>query len=370
MADREFVLAPKTVTVTVALEPVFSILDSMMALSFGEHYSGLNEWVYRTIASLSPERKHTNKLVCDGFGGAVVPKQTGVWHDFPTYIDHLAAEDPVVLRDRALDDICDLSFPIDMSVPKIEQARLLGDVEVYLGYLEETYRKKYAEKMHEFTFDADFYREVHTLLNDPPEMQRIIVAHLRDMWQEVLEPEWKRVAPILQDSVDAFQQLDYSGMTVFEAIRAVTGRDMRGLWEHLLSNAENLVFIPSVHTGPYITKFGDDPKTVPLTFGARLPEGARVTSPALSRSELLVRLSALADDTRLRILELMSEHDELCAQDIITMLDLSQSAASRHLRQLTATGYLIERRQEVSKCYSLNRERVNDISRALKHFLM
>jgi ArsR family transcriptional regulator, arsenate/arsenite/antimonite-responsive transcriptional repressor len=94
-----------------------------------------------------------------------------------------------------------------------------------------------------------------------------------------------------------------------------------------------------------------------------------VTSPALSRSELLVRLSALADDTRLQILELLTQHDELCAQDVIEMLDLSQSAASRHLRQLTATGYLLERRREVAKCYSLNPQRVDDTLRALKRFL-
>jgi ArsR family transcriptional regulator len=247
--------------------------------------------------------------------------------------------------------------------------RLLADVQAYLRYQEDHYREKYAEKQQEFSFDPAFYSEVHELLNDPPAMHNLIVSHLRDMWQEVMEPEWKRVAPILQDSVNAFQHFDYSGLTVYEAIRAVTGRDMRGHWEEHLNQAEHLIFIPSVHSGPYITKFGNDPTTIPLIFGARLPEGARVVSPALSRSELIVRLGALADDTRLRILELLSEHDELCAQDIITMLDLSQSAASRHLRQLTATGYLVERRQEVSKCYSLNRERVNDTFRALKRFL-
>jgi DNA-binding transcriptional ArsR family regulator len=368
MADREFVLAPKTVTVTVALEPVYNILDSMMALSFGVNYSGLDEWVYRTIDNLSPERKHINKLVCDGFGGVLVPPLTNTPADFPAFIDYLAGEDPLVLRDRALDDICELT--IDVTVPRPEREQLLADVEVYLNYIEAAYRKKYAEKMHEHTFEPDFFREVHALLNKPQEMQQLIVNHLRDMWHEVLEPEWQRVRPILQDAVDAFQQLDYSGLTVFEAIRAVTGRDMRGMWEEYLTGAEQLIFIPSVHTGPYITRFGDDPAVVPMIFGARLPEGARVISPALSRSELLVRLSALADDTRLRILELMGEHDELCAQDIITMLDLSQSAASRHLRLLTATGYLIERRQEVSKCYSLNHERVNDTSRALKRFMM
>jgi ArsR family transcriptional regulator len=92
-------------------------------------------------------------------------------------------------------------------------------------------------------------------------------------------------------------------------------------------------------------------------------------SSALSRSDLLVRLSALTDDTRLRMLALLSQHDELCAQDIMVQLDLSQSAASRHLRQLSATGYITERRRDAAKCYSLNRERVDDTFRALDQFL-
>ena len=61
-------------------------------------------------------------------------------------------------------------------------------------------------------------------------------------------------------------------------------------------------------------------------------------STALSRSELLVRLNALADETRLKIIELLTQNEEMCAQDFITMLDLSQSSASRHLRQLTHGG--------------------------------
>ena len=51
-------------------------------------------------------------------------------------------------------------------------------------------------------------------------------------------------------------------------------------------------------------------------------------------------------------------------------LDLSQSAASRHLKQLSATGYLIERRCSGAKCYSLNRERVQDTMRAVEAFLL
>jgi DNA-binding transcriptional ArsR family regulator len=82
-----------------------------------------------------------------------------------------------------------------------------------------------------------------------------------------------------------------------------------------------------------------------------------------------MRLSALADDTRLRILELVASAGEQRAQDITARLELSQSASSRHLRQLSATGYLTERRCEGAKCYRLSQYRIDDTFSALQAFL-
>jgi DNA-binding transcriptional ArsR family regulator len=107
-----------------------------------------------------------------------------------------------------------------------------------------------------------------------------------------------------------------------------------------------------------------------VLFGARVPEGAQIHAPDLSRAEILVRLNALADDTRLRILKLISEGGELRSQEIMTRLELSQSAASRHLTQLSATGYLDERRCEGAKCYALNPRRIKDTLRAISAFLL
>ena len=101
---------------------------------------------------------------------------------------------------------------------------------------------------------------------------------------------------------------------------------------------------------------------------APLPRGTKAISTDLNRSDLLVRLVALSDDTRLKILEMLVEQEEICAQDFINMLDLSQSSASRHLRQLTASGYLSERRRDVAKCYSLNRDRIEDTIQSLSRF--
>ena len=83
-----------------------------------------------------------------------------------------------------------------------------------------------------------------------------------------------------------------------------------------------------------------------------------------------MRLSALADDTRLHILKLVSEKGEQRSQDIMEHLELSQSASSRHLKQLSATGYLIERRCNGAKCYELNAERIEDTLQALGNYLL
>src|SRR5690606_26028098 len=187
-----------------------------------------------------------------------------------------------------------------------------------------------------------------------------------------LKDEWKRVKPMLQEAVDAFSEIDYEGMTAYDAIETVTGRNMRGkdFFEERLEKTDKLIFMPNAHLGPYISwGVTDDERTMLFFFGARPPKNAKMKSSALSRSELLVRLNALADETRLKILEMLTENEELCAQDFITGLDLSQSSASRHLRQLTASGYLSERRRDVAKCYSINPERIDDTIQALKIFL-
>lgn len=361
MADQDFVLAPATATVSVsiALEPAFNVLNSLMLLSHPEERSGFSSWVNETAAKLSPELARRHQLIFNMLFHGIEPLES--WPSFPAYVDHMATLDAESLRDRAVQWMCEKELE---GIAPLDKDRLLNDRSAYVHYLEQIYNQKWEK---EVPFDTSFYEEAHNLLQDAELLKSTFVNHLRQMWTEVMKPEWERTLPMLQESVDAFQQLDYGQMTALEAVRVVTGRDFRGIWDEW---GKEVIFIPSPHIGPYLTRFDDEANGLTrVVFGARLPEGARVSSPALSRSELLVRLSALADDTRLQILELLTQHDELCAQDMIEMLDLSQSAASRHLRQLTATGYLVERRREVAKCYSLNPQRVDDTLRALKRFL-
>ncbi|MCB9456382.1 MAG: winged helix-turn-helix transcriptional regulator [Anaerolineaceae bacterium] len=366
MADQDFVLAPATVRVRLDLEPAFNAINTLMLLEQVDIRSGLSEWVVQTVAELVPERKRANRLILSLLGDAVMPDRS--WSSFPAFINHLATQDAVTLRDRAIAWCSDPKMG-QKGYETIERDALLASEAAYAGYMQRHMEQAYAQKGedHEMHFDTALYAEAYALLIDPIALQNYIVTHLRAMWDDMLQADWERNLPMLTESVTAFQQLNYSGLTATEAARTITGRDLSATWE---AWSDEIVFVPSAHIGPYVLRFGwADSEVTRLMFGARLPEGVRTISPALSRSELLVRLSALADDTRLHMLELLTQHEELCAQDMIEMLKLSQSAASRHLRQLTATGYLLERRREVAKCYSLNPDRVADTIQALKRFL-
>lgn len=347
------------VQITIALEPALNLLSSMLLLNSVETLSGLDEWVSGTAARLSPAQLHRNQVVLEGLYHAVFPERR--WPSFTAYLDDLAATEPRVLRDRLMWYITRPSKqalgPGGLPEQRAEPAVLLGSLDAYLDHL----RAYFSE------FDPAIETEAHALLNDPPAMHDLIVGHLREMWP-IVAPEWERVQPLLQESASALGQLDVARMSAEAAFRTIAGQAVDEKWGRLIASAAQIIFVPSAHLGPYLRVFKNR-RDIWVLFGARLPDGATSGYAALSRSDLLVRLGALTDDTRLRILALLSQHDELCAQDIMSSLDLTQSAASRHLRQLSATGYVTERRREIAKCYSLNRDRLGDTFRALERFL-
>lgn len=62
---------------------------------------------------------------------------------------------------------------------------------------------------------------------------------------------------------------------------------------------------------------------------------------------------ALADETRLKMLWLLFNHEELCVCDIMGALDITQSKASRHLATLRHAGLVVDRREAAWSYYSI-----------------
>jgi ArsR family transcriptional regulator len=63
---------------------------------------------------------------------------------------------------------------------------------------------------------------------------------------------------------------------------------------------------------------------------------------------------SLADETRLKILWLLMGREELCVCDIMGVLGITQSKASRHLRYLYHLGWVTDRREGVWMNYRLS----------------
>jgi len=63
---------------------------------------------------------------------------------------------------------------------------------------------------------------------------------------------------------------------------------------------------------------------------------------------------SLADETRLKMFWLLMNRDELCVCDIMGVLGITQSKASRHLRYLYHLGWVTDRRAGVWMNYRLS----------------
>jgi DNA-binding transcriptional ArsR family regulator len=361
MSEFELIPPQRSLQVSFSPEPAYNGLCSLMLLN--EQLSGFGEWAERTLAALSPERRRVNALVCDSAAAYLGGES---WSSFPAWVDDLERRDPHEMRELALARLLDhVRTSLGAEAGELPSpARLLADREAYLSLTQRLLACK------DLPLDRERYEQEHDLLQEPAARQALVVRHLRQMWDEHLAREWDRSLPTIQASAAAFAPVNYHGLSSAEIVQRVSGRDRAPReWDRWLPEMEMLIFIPSVHIGPYLLVMDHSGTTARVVFGARQPRGVAADSPALGRSELLTRLGALADDTRLRMLELLAREGELGAQEIMARLDLSQSATSRHVRQLTATGYLAERRREGAKYYRLNPERLDDTMDSLRRLL-
>lgn len=351
--------------IIISLEPAQNAFHSLTMLTKTKKHSGFSAWVQETWDRMTSEEQNNHMVAFSGLHYVVAPKRS--YSSFTAFIDDLAASDPVVLRDQMLDMYARMEHKGDKCVvradtPDYDKKFILSSFEAYLDFLRMGFQDEH--------IDVEIERQAYLFAVDPSAMKAFVVPHLQHMWERYMASEWERVNPMLKDAVRAFQQINFKGMSNLEASRLIIDQDPDPCLEEALENAGRIVFVPSAHIGPYVGRFRFSGDTTGVIFGARLPKGALIDAPDLSRNEILVRLSALADDNRLRILKHIADNGEQRSQDIMSVLDLSQSAASRHLKQLSATGYLLERRCEGAKCYQLNNERLDETLEATRSFFL
>jgi len=347
--------APKTVD--VALFPTRNIFSSMLLLAKDEQEPGIHEWISKTRANMTKKELENHELALIGFYFALLPEEGQI--TFPAYLNKLEKTDATALRDKMLNTYETLW---NKDAPEANWDEVLVSADSYIEFLKSRFDDEHV--------DVKLETRAYDYVIDPPAMKDFLVDHMTWLWKTHFEQEWKRVEPMLLESVRSFKNTDLTNMSRIEAASFVTGQDVSNAhWCKKMDKVESVVFIPSPHIGPYVHASVIN-NSLQVHFGARQPEGTGNRIPELERTEIVARLSALADDTRLHILQLVSERGEIRVQDILEVINLSQPSVSRYLSQLTAAGYLQERRENGAKVYILNKDRIDKTLKAVNAFLL
>lgn len=331
---------------SVAPEPIYNALLSLALLTADLTTIRVEPWITQTATRLTLQQRHNNRLVFEGLGQALLPD--AAYSTFPAYLAALEAQAPTALRNRLLQQVT-LSKPQNA----VDQQRFTQQVEA-------------AYPLNRV--DEVLLTEVYQLLDDPVAMHLLITTHLRTLWENHLAAEWERSSRNLQSMTYLLNKCTWPTTSAHDAIRAFLRRPLPDAISAQLGGVERVVFVPSPHVHLHAERFGS-PDTIWVFALANFWTLPLRTEP-IQRTEVLAPLSALADETRLHILEMLATHQELFAQELITKLEVSQPTVSRHLKQLRSANLITEQRgNDANKSYQLNAEAVERLFHTLMQLL-
>lgn len=357
MADMGFIPESRAPRIIYEAAPVHNTLCSLCLLN-QDHIDHISPWVDETLAMLTPEEKRSAELACNA-AMLVGDSRAGSLAEF---IAELRDRDPHELVRIGFERVAEKADRY-LEGPTPTAETLAHDRDRYLEVVRQL------ETMHDQEFDREQAAHDFARMQNPHAYRDELADTLEHFWNRYLRDEWERVRQDVADSVEAFRSAPAPGGDLEERLKYVTGRDsVPRDWVDLLADAREIVYVPSVHIGPYMILFEFDGERAYIVGHARVPEGAKLHSPALDRSELLMRLDALSDATRMRVLELASAAT-ITTQEVMDELSLSQSSASRHLGQLAATGLLSVDGSERTKRYRVNPRRIEDVCAGLRHLV-
>ena len=314
--------------IDVVVQPLSAQLLSLALLTESTPELQLDPWVAAAAARLTPEQRARNRLIFGALNGVLDDDLHAA--DLPAYVAAIARVEPAALLARAADTNADAA-------------------------------------------DAD----AAPYLNDGVALRDLLVAHLRELWESALAPEWRKHGLLLRASALALKRaLSPSGDeatvharaqwdatmpddVVAYAARARARRIRSNLlfrgrtpdWAAThLARARGVRLSLSPHVAFALTSVdGGATAHVFAQFDNTMMRVAPVR-PA----EVLARMGALADETRLRVLELLAAKGELRGQEIIAELGASQPVVSRNLKLLVGAGRVGERRAgDTNKWYRL-----------------
>jgi hypothetical protein len=353
----DLVQGPPPIEVEFRVSLAHSLLATVSLVCAVPNFEGLGDWLLEARARMEPAQLAELCLLA-GFAG---------------HVQRFTAELAAIL-------------PAD--APEMDQPSLMAHLETIPG---DEYSKMALRALARGSTPKRIGNELRTLMDEPAEWASYLAQvgseaapevvegfvregdKLKNRWLSALERFWKDIYSteyaathsLMVRSVD-FERSRPQPSNFVDLFVKVTGRLAPEQVADVLPSVKKVLFVPSCYVGPYVAYTHLDSQLI-LYYNCRSAPGGAVGSGGEGTTALYPPLKALADETRLEILNLLRDR-EMYAQEIVENLGISQPAVSRHLTLMAAAGVLRIRREGNAKYYGLNRESLHRLARSLQGY--
>ena len=230
---------------------------------------------------------------------------------------------------------------------------------------------------HASTVDPEHGQALATAFHDPAAYQQRIAAMLSSYWEHAFRTEWERVqGRIEQEVAEGARTLMTAGVGALIEAFLPEGRwdaDTTSIvvdkpWRQTCDIEErgSITFVPSVYAWPGVLIELAEPWLTAVILPLRSLRQPEV--PLASDREVADGLRALGDETRLQIARLVAEQPR-STKELATLLNLSESSVSRHLKTLAAANVVESARDGYFVLYRLVPTRIGSIGASLRRTL-
>lgn len=196
----------------------------------------------------------------------------------------------------------------------------------------------------------------------PAELGEGFLSAIQAYYHEFFEEEEKRIEPILREGL-AHAQRRASELSIDELFIELS----QGVKLDDDLRAPKFIFVPAFWSTPLILFERVDPETMLILFGVR-PANMSVVPGEVVPDGLVRALKALADPTRLKILNYLSK-EELAPSELARRLKLRAPTVTHHMSELRLAGLVNVDIHGQDKKYTARSESIDAIHNSLKDFL-
>ena len=192
--------------------------------------------------------------------------------------------------------------------------------------------------------------QLRYLLADVPAVRQAYTDLLDEADRQALAPQWPELEPLLEATRASYARR-YTGVGVPALVETLTGQPAD---PELLATSPSLVVALSYYIYPFALLLRPAQGLL-LVVGTRGQEVAQHADPGAIRV-----LKAMADATRLRILELLAERPRY-VQELADVLDVRHPTVVHHLAQLGQAGLVTSRNDGGTTFYTLDGRVFDDV---------